>query len=353
MLRKSILPLLALGMLLFAVYHVSKAQQVKPKPLPPVPPAQSPFSEVVAGSGIVEPETENISVGSSFPGVVTQVCVKVGQRVKKNEPLFRLDNRQLRAELKYRQANLASAKAQLARLEAMPRTEELPASEAKFREMRANLIDQNDQYKRAQVMFSQRVINEEEMVRRQQAARMAQEQLAKAEADLLLLKAGAWEPDKEVARTAVQLAQAQLEQTQTDLERLEVQALVDGEVLQVNVRPGEFVGAPPGQALIVLGRVTQLHVRADIDEHDIPRFRLGQQAQASVRGDPRQKFELRFVRVEPYVVPKKSLTGDNTERVDTRVLQVIYAVQNAQVPLFVGQQVDVFVNGKMPTSTAP
>jgi len=57
-----------------------------------------------------------------------------------------------------------------------------------------------------------------------------------------------------------------------------VRALIDAEVLQVDVRPGEFVGAPPGEPLIVLGGVRELHVRVDIDEFDIPRFRLGARA---------------------------------------------------------------------------
>ena len=43
------------------------------------------------------------------------------------------------------------------------------------------------------------------------------------------------------------------------------------------------------------------------------------------------------------MLPKKSLTGDSTERVDTRVLQVIYRVDNEALPLFVGQQMDVFI----------
>src|SRR5262249_28109357 len=150
---------------------------------------------------------------------------------------------------------------------------------------------------------------------------------AKAEADFALLKAGAWEPDKQVARASVEQMQSQISQTETDLDRLTVRALVEGEVLQVNVRPGEFVGAPPGQALVVLGNVHRLHVRVDVDEHDIPRFRPGAAARASLRGDPKRTFDLTFVRVEPYVIPKKSLTGDNTERVDTRVLQVIYSVE--------------------------
>jgi multidrug resistance efflux pump len=174
---------------------------------------------------------------------------------------------------------------------------------------------------------------------------MAREQYARAKADLALQKAGAWGPDKEVARAAVKQAEASVAQTKIELDRLSVVALVDGEVLQVNVRPGEYVGAPPGQALVVLGSVRQLHVRVDIDEHDVPRFRPGAPARAMLRGDPSQEFPLRFVRVEPYVIPKKSLTGDNTERVDTRVLQVIYALDSKAAGVYVGQQVDVYVEG--------
>lgn len=57
------------------------------------------------------------------------------------------------------------------------------------------------------------------------------------------------------------------------------------------------------------------------------------------------KAPLVFVRIEPFVVPKKSLTGDSTERVDTRVLQIIYRVEGDMLPLFVGQQMDVFIDG--------
>jgi multidrug resistance efflux pump len=147
-----------------------------------------------------------------------------------------------------------------------------------------------------------------------------------------------------VAQAAVAQAAAEVQETQTDLDRLVVRSLVDGEVLQVNVRPGEFVGAPPTQALVVLGNVTQLHVRVDVDEYDIPRFIADASARATLKGQPNEFFPLRFVRVEPYVVPKKSLTGDNTERVDTRVLQVIYAIETGGKRLFVGQQLDVFID---------
>jgi hypothetical protein len=81
----------------------------------------------------------------------------------------------------------------------------------------------------------------------------------------------------------------------------------------------------------------------DIDEHNIPRFHPGAPARATPRGDAGHPTPLRFVRVEPFVVPKKSLTGDNTERVDTRVLQVIYALETNERPVYVGQQMDVFI----------
>jgi len=85
-------------------------------------------------------------------------------------------------------------------------------------------------------------------------------------------------------------------------------------------------------------------VRVDIDEFDIARFDSKAQASAVPRGSLQERYPLKFVRVEPFVVPKKSLTGDNTERVDTRVLQVIYECDPAgRPPLFVGQQLEVFI----------
>jgi len=54
-------------------------------------------------------------------------------------------------------------------------------------------------------------------------------------------------------------------------------------------------------------------------------------------------LSLTFDRIEPYIVPKRSLTGDNRERVDTRVLQVIYRFERPSFPLYVGQQVDVYI----------
>jgi HlyD family secretion protein len=361
-LGKFVLPLFAVGMLSFAVYHVVQAQQKPPKPPPPLEPARTPFGRTVAGAGIVEARSQNIAVGSAIPGVVMKVWspeelglsprstmtpweALIGLYVKQGDPLFRVDDRQLKAMLAYHEANLASAKAQLAKLEKMPRPEELAISEAKVEVAQATVDMQRDLSERDAKLVDSGAVNQEQYRQHRLSLRVGQRQLLQAKADLALVKAGSWEKDIDISRAAVKLAEAQVKQDQTDIDRAIVRAPMDGVILQVNVRPGEFVGTNPNAALIVLGTVTdRVNIRVDIDEHDIPRFQLGAPAVASFRGAPDQKYPLNFVRVEPYVIPKKSLTGDNTERVDTRVMQAIYSLQTEGKRVYVGQQLDVFID---------
>ena len=203
------------------------------------------------------------------------------------------------------------------------------------------MIRESDALRRAEDMFAKRVLPEAELIDRREALAAAKAKLDRSQADLSLLKAGSWEYDLDVARAMVARAEADLANMQVELDRLEVRALVSGRVLQVNVRPGEFVGASPGQPLVILGN-TDL------------RFNTRSGARAVPRGNLQEKYPLEFVRVEPFVVPKRSLTGDNTERVDTRVLQVIYRLDSTgHPPLYVGQQVEVFVDAKQPPQAVP
>ena len=115
----------------------------------------------------------------------------------------------------------------------------------------------------------------------------------------------------------------------------------------MKIRKGEY--APAGvlaTPLMMIGSTDVLHVRVDIDESDAWRVRSDTKAVATVRGNRQLRTELKFVRIEPYVVPKKSLTGDSTERVDTRVLQVLYSFDRKTLPVYVGQQVDVSIEAK-------
>ncbi len=272
---------------------------------------------------------------------------------------MQLDRRQAEADLKVREAALAAARAQLRRLELQPRPEEVPVTAAQVDAAEANHRQQLDQRERDRKMGGTGALAEQDRVAHEQMFRSARAQLDLARASLALLQAGAWEPDKAIAAANVEQARAQVEQARVNLALLQVRAPIDGTVLQINVRPGEYVSTMQAQSLILLGNLQPLHVRVNVDQEDLPRLKWNAPARAKLRGDARQEaIPLRFVRLEPYVVPKVSLTGANTERVDTRVVQVIYAL-DPQHPLvkekkvLVGQLVDVFIDTGARTATAP
>ena len=196
-----------------------------------------------------------------------------------------------------------------------------------------------------------RAVRAEDVQRRRLAYQAAQARLAEAQAQLALLKAGAWAPDIAVAKSEVAQAEAQFKQVETNVDRLTMRAPIAGVILQNKVRLGQYAQCGPlSEPLMILGSVTPLHVRVDVDEHDAWRVQGGAPALASPRGNGSLRIPLEFVRFEPYVIPKKSLTGDSTERVDTRVLQVIYRVKDQDAPLYVGQQMDVYIETPLTSS---
>jgi HlyD family secretion protein len=349
------LPFLALAMGGLGFYHVGRESQTLPATVPPESPARSPYESGIAASGVVEARTENIAIGAALAGLVLEVHVpsaRVGTRVTAGQPLFRVDDRHLQAQLKVAQTQLALAEARLARLEQQPRPEELPPSLAKVKTAAANAALLRDQLERGNQLIAARSLSQEEYVTRQRVYEAAAHEHARADAEHDLLKAGAWKPDLEIAKAAVDEAGALVEQAKTEIARATVVAPVDGVVLQVNVRAGERVSDRDAKALVVVGDINTYHVRIDIDERDIARFQPGAPAKAYPRGETAHEMTMRFVRVEPFVVPKKSLTGENTERVDTRVLQVLYAIERHEHPVYVGQQLDVFIDEATAAATA-
>lgn len=342
--RKYIVPLLAVAGVGLAIYTARASNKPITPARPVAEPARSPFPAFVAGAGIVEASTQNIAIGTPLPGIATSVRVKVGDRVKAGDVLFTIDERAVKAEVQTRRAALAAAEQTFARLSSLPRPEEVPVAEARVREAEAALSDARTQLEMWEGVSDKRAISQDELNKRRYAAAAAQARLEQARADLNLLKAGAWKPDLEVARAQVDSAKAQLHAAETDLDRLTVRAPIDCTILQVNIRVGEFAQAGPlATPLMLAGDLSTLHVRTDVDENDAWRIRPGAKARGSLRGNSQIAFDLTFVRIEPYVVPKRSLTGDSAERVDTRVLQVLYAFTPGSLPVYAGQQVDVFI----------
>jgi len=305
--KRILLPIIGVVAAMWAAYSVARTQPRRHSTNPPAPPPVSEFRKTVAAVGLVEANSENIAIGTPLAGVVDRVFVSVGQSVKAGDPLFALDIRQLRADLAVRRQALAVAK-------------------SRIKVARARLADLQRVLDFAEGLTDKRAISTEELTQRRSAVQTATAQF-------------------EEARAEASAAEAEARAVETEIERSTVRAPLDAEVLQVKLHLGEYApAAVTATPLILLGGSRPLHVRVDVDEHEAGRVRPEAAATAHLRGDAAVKTPLHFVRFEPFVVPKKSLTGDSTERVDTRVLQVIYRIERQDLPLFVGQQMDVFID---------
>lgn len=309
------IPLIAAAGIVYAVaFSTLSAEREPPPPNQLAMPAESGFAATVAGSGLIEANTRNIAVGSFLSGIVAEVPVVEGQEVAKGEPLFILDRRAAAAEL---------AVAERQRF----------AAEADVAEAEAELADRLDQLRRREKLKPGIVVTRDAMARLRFAVDVARAAVAAATS-----RVGVAEADSAAARVT--------------LDRLTVRAPVAGRILKVNIRPGEFIVAGPmSDAAVLMGGEKPLHVRVQVDENDIWRLRPGAPAEAVVRGNRDIRFPLTFVRIEPYVLPKRSLTGDVNERVDTRVLELVYSFMPGALPVYIGQQVDVFIDAE--TAAAP
>lgn len=292
--------------ILFAGRAASQTAPVPQALAPLVTPAVAPFQRYLGGAGMIEAGGDNVAIGTPVAGIVKQIWVEAGQAVEKGTPLFALDDRDVLAEREVRRAELAKARAAL--LEAQ-------ASVADYRAQYALVADEPDDA----------AVSRDERQRRQFA-------LASAQAR------------EQSAKAAQQVAEANVLASERQLERLVVRSPLRGSVLSRNLRVGEYAQAGAvSTPLLRLGNAQTLQVRVDIDENDAWRFQSGSRAVLYVRGNPKLQAPLRFVRVEPFVTGKTALTGSSTERVDTRVLQLIYQFPRDALPVYIGQQVDVFV----------
>ncbi len=256
-------------------------------PIPPIlfPPAKSPYPHAIAGSGIIEASSQNISIGTPFNEIITEIYVVEGDYVKVGEPLFKLDTRAFEA-----QAEAAQAALDLAKVE---------------------YENQKKQFSFYQRLKDVKAVSEQIFEQYRYSFFQAEEN--------------------------VKVAQANLDVAVINIKRSILVSPVDGEILQLNIHLGEIAPVMPftssqstwktaayGTLWFLMGTVDPLQVRIDIDEDDAWRYKPGAKAAAFVRGNRNINFALTYLRTEPYIIPKSSFTGDTIERVDTRVLQVLY-----------------------------
>ena len=297
--------LIALAGILFSVDLVQKQNVPDPPALPVLAPPTAPFENSIGARGLVEGSEENIRISPAVAGLVSKVLVKVGDEVRAGEILIEQDARDAEAQILVQQANVE-------------------ALQAALRESEVTLADRQDQWRRIEQLGENRVVSVDERQRTFYALRSAESRL-------------------ESQRVNLDAAKALLGRARVQRELLVVRSPADASVLQVNVRAGEYAALNAPEIPILLARTKELQLRADVDEDNAPRVRPGCEAVAFVKGHREEPIPLRFIRIEPYILPKRSLTGDSSERVDTRVLQVIFRFDRPQTPVYVGQQMDVFL----------
>lgn len=336
-----ILPIIAVVGIVFALWTVQRGSRPMPASQPVSEPSHPSRNAQLSGSGIVESASEEIAIATPVGGVIAEVMATPGTEVTAGTPLFRLDDRMQQAQLVVAESQLLTAQTQLARLQALPRAEDLAIAQARLASASTARGEASEAWAFYDGLTSE--ITAEQRLRARYAMEKAKTAEAEAQRSLDLIQAGAWQPDLAVAQTQVQAAIANRQAAQTELDRLIIRAPIAATVLQVKARPGMFATASQGTALVMLGDTRILHVRVDIDENEAWRLHPGAVAEGCLRGNPSLRTALRFVRIEPFVVAKKSLTNDPSERVDTRVLQVIFAFDRAALPVYVGQQMDAFI----------
>ena len=292
MIRKYLLPILALLGVLVIIIVIVLDNRPKESMAPPIQWPEVPFSTYVSGAGMVEASNGNIAIGSPVAGIVTAVYVQWGSQVSAGDRLFKIDDHEIQAQRLFANASAGEAK--------------------------ARLTQAREQLRLAESVPDQRAVSRDEIGNRRSAVAIT-----------------------EAAWVSATLHANQITQS---AERFTIRAMQSGKVLQMNIHPGEFAqSTSQGKPLIVLGDIQRLSVRVDVDEFDAFRVAPGAAAVAFVRGAPHRPVALKFERIEPYVAPKTALTGNPTERVDSRVLQVVYSVDAKDLAVYVGQQVDVYI----------
>lgn len=326
------------------VWAVATADE-PPVEIPLARPASvNPYERGVAALGVVEPAGRDVGVVAPEAELVASVHVDVGQRVTKGQALFELDQRELQAQLVRARAAVDAAQSEIDRWRALPRKEDIPPLEAALARAQAVLRDREDVLSITQEAAKRGSGNEREVAAAQYAAEAARADAARAKADLDKMKAGGWDPDLHVAEGQLALKRAEVEALTILLDRLTVRAPRDGVVLRRDIEEGEFASTDRRTPALILGDLEHLAVRAQVDEEDIALVTPASKAVGRTRGAAPVEIPLRLLRIEPYARPKRDLMGDNTERVDTRVIDVVFEVEGAPAtPVYPGQAIDVFI----------
>jgi HlyD family secretion protein len=356
--NKIIFTLVAVGV--FVALFSAYVYAVPGKPLPPVfSPAPNPYAQGIYANGIVESyqtQGENINLYPEVPGTIARILVAEGQSVTQGAPLVVIDDSVQRATTEQQKSQADAAQALLQELRAQPRKENLDVARAQVdmaTASRKSADDSLDKQKRSYAIAPESV-SKDALDNAVNAAKVANANLEVVTRQYELTKAGAWVFDvKNQEKQAEALSKAYAASSAL-LAKYTIKAPTDGVVLSIEAAVGSYV-SPQGaydtytqgmEPVVVMGTAKgTLSVRVYIDEILIPRLPPSDkmQAQMFIRGT-NTKIPLEFVRVQPYVSPKIQLSNQRQEKVDVRVLPVLFRFQPPPgVGVYPGELVDVYV----------
>lgn len=283
----------------------------------------------MAAPGLVEPLSEEIKVGSEMAGKVSAMLVEEGDRVRRGQVVAVLENDDYRARLASAGAEFDLKEAELRRIRNGARPQERQQALAETKEAEAVLENSRSLWSRRQALFQSGVVSRVDYEQTEREYNVAQARHQAALQRYALVNDPAREEDVARAEADVRLARARVAEAQARLDKTMIRSPIDGVVLRKYAKSGESVkdaGEPP---MVTLGNVAVWRVRADVDENDIARVRMGQRAYVTADAFGERKFWGRIVRVGQILGKKNVRTEEPTERVDTKILETLIEMDEA------------------------
>lgn len=305
--------------------------------------AVAPREGLIAGNAVVEPRDRETKVAAAVSGRIAAIAVREGEKVKRGATLVQLEDGPEQAALLAAEADLATAQADYEKAMHGQRREDVTASIDDAEAARARAELSAEAFHRTEQAAKGGAATADELDKAKRQAESDRRTFEASEARRRAMVAGSRYEDIAAARARAQAARARRDQTRANLERLTVRAPIDGEVLQLKYRVGEYV-SPGGDPLVVMGDTSALRVRTDVDERDIGRIALGDTAFAVADSYPTKKFAGKVVEIGRRMGRKNVRTDDPTERIDTKILETVIQLDdpNGLVP---GLRVTGYIQG--------
>jgi HlyD family secretion protein len=306
-----------------------------------------------SATGRIEPKDGEVRIASQLSGRVVEVAVKAGDAVKKGDTLVRLDD-----EDHWIRHAAAEAEAHVRKRErdedpdakgAVPERRRM--EDATYESDRA-LFKVRMEFDEVQASFrAGRGVNQLAVDEVRGKIKAAEEKaLSDRTALARLLAKGAPLPNRlEASLAAARMDLALAEQA---IERTRIRAPQDGTVLSVPARAGELTVASPEAVLVSFGDLSGLKVRAEVEERDAPKIKVGQRVVVRADAYPDREFEGKVTLIGSALgTPRISTRGPRRPN-DVEVLEV-QAMLDGTPPLLTGMRVDVFFRGETTVSAAP